>query len=152
VNTADVSTSRTAARRLSASHSLNRMSPTNKTARSARWHPTRLPDPVIAKRRSLWQFSLWDLCCVMALIGLANGLAVWSYRLGHTWEFAFVIWSIIAGSLVFTLHGRFVRISVVALVLFGGGMLAVSWYVGLRAAIRYEITHTPNYRGDKDEP
>ncbi len=124
----------------------------DKTARPARWHPTRLPDPVIAKRRSLWQFFLWDLCCVMALTGLTNGLAICSYRHGHTWEFAFVIWSIIAGSLVFTLHGRLVRITVVALVLFGVGMLAVRWYVGLNAAIDYEFEHPPTYWGEKDEP
>jgi hypothetical protein len=96
---------------------------------------------VIAKRKPLWQFSLWDLCCVMALTGLACGLTLWSYRLGNSWELAFIIWSIIAGSLVFTLYGRVVRVMVVTLVLFGVGMLAVSWYVGLNAAIDYEIEH-----------
>jgi hypothetical protein len=36
--------------------------------------------------------------------------------------------------------------------MFGVGMLAVSWYVGLKAAIRYEITHSPTYEGEKDKP
>jgi hypothetical protein len=123
----------------------------NKTARSTRWHPTRLPDLVIAKRRSLWQFSLWDLCCIMALTGLAFGLTLWSYRHGNSWELAFVIWSIIAGSLVFALYGRVVRIMVVTLVLFGVGMLAVSWYLGLNAAIDYEIEHSPTYYWGEDQ-
>jgi hypothetical protein len=57
-----------------------------------RWHAARLPNPVIAKRRPLWQFSLWDLCCVMTLTGLATGLNIWSYQHGHTWEFAFLVW------------------------------------------------------------
>jgi hypothetical protein len=119
----------------------------SKSDRLTRWPSTRLPDPVIVKRRSLWQFSLWDLCCVMALTGIATGLIIWSYRHGHTWEFAFLIWSIIAASLLFTLYSRLIRAFVVVLLLCGLWMLAVNWYFGLKDAIRYEITHSPTYRG-----
>jgi hypothetical protein len=121
----------------------------NKSDQPTRWHAARLPDPVITKRRPLWQFSLWDLCCVMALTGLATGLNVWSYQHGHTWEFAFLIWSIIATGLVFTLNGRLIRAIVVILLLCGVCMLAVNWYFGLKAAIRYEIISSPTYRGDE---
>jgi hypothetical protein len=39
----------------------------------------------------------------------------------------------------------------VILLLCGVGMLAVNWYFGLRAAIRYETISSPTYRGDEKE-
>src|SRR5262249_576287 len=91
---------------------------------STRWSPAQLPELWFQKRKPLLQFSLWDLCCVMALTGLAIGLT-----LRVSWEFAFLICSIIAAVLVFTLQCRLIRIMLVAVVVCGFVVLAGDWCI-----------------------
>jgi hypothetical protein len=90
-----------------------------KVDQSKRWSPAQLPELWFQKRKPLLQFSLWDLCCVVALTGLGIGLTL---RL--SWELEFLIWSIIAAGLVFTLQCRLIRIMLVAAVLCGFVALA----------------------------
>jgi hypothetical protein len=129
------------------------MNSMNKSDQSTRWNPTRLPDLWFQKQKPLSQFSLWDLCCVTALTGLACGLTLWSYRIGCGWQFAFIIWSIIAACLIFTLQGRIIRIMLVTAVLCGFVALAGDWLAGFGEAIELEEINDFHIRyGDLDTP
>ncbi len=96
----------------------------NRTDQPTRWSPAQLPNLWFQKRKPILQFSLWDLCCVMALTGLAVGLT-----LRVSWEFAFLICSIITAGLVFTLQGRLIRIMLVAVVVCGFVALVGDWFI-----------------------
>jgi hypothetical protein len=133
-----------------------------KVDQSNRWSPAQLPELWFQKPKpQQLQFSLWDLCCVMALTGLGVGLARW-YWGGFSGVLAIAIWSIVAGCLVFTMQGREIRTLVIIAVLCGLAMLAGAWLGGLGKAIDIEnqmhgdpnsssgIRYNPNGMSDAD--
>jgi hypothetical protein len=112
--------------------------------------PPVMPKLRFQKSKPQLQFSLWDLCCVMALTGLGVGLVRW-YRDGFSGVFAIVIWSIVAGGLVFTLRGREIRTLVVIAVLSGLAVLAGAWLLGLGEAMDADADDL-TYYGDTSWP
>jgi hypothetical protein len=125
-----------------------------KVDQSKRWSPAELPELWFQKPKPTpkLQFSLWDLCCIVALTGLGIGLARW-YRDGFSGVLAIAIWSIVAGCLVFTMQGREIRIMVVAVVLCGLAVLAGAWLVGLRKALDIEnLVHGDSNSGLRYTP